>query len=291
MFEGFLQCYRALDENGVKEPLLETLRLFDLLSNGAIRREIGSLPLSNRLIDWDHLAAKRNEGIPLEYIIGRATFMGLEFVCSPDTLIPRQETELLAKVTLEIILSMRRAGEDDLSIIDMGTGCGNIAVSLAVNSVDTQFLASDISSAAVEIARRNVVKFELEERIKLFCGDLFDALQGHGYEETVDIVVCNPPYIPTGSLPKMAPEIVAFEPIVALDAGAYGIDIFRRLIVEAASFLRPGGTLLFEIGAGQDRFVERLFRRNDDYEKIRFVEDENGLNRVVRAVKSDKHGR
>jgi release factor glutamine methyltransferase len=285
MYDGFIECYDAFHKGGVEEPLLETLRLFDLISNGALRREMDFLPLAQLEIDLATLAARRKEGVPLEYIVGRATFMGLEFLCSPDTLIPREETELLARVALRSINNIEQEDGGGRTIIDMGTGCGNIAIALALNSDDTHIVASDISPAAVDIARQNVDRFSLQGRVQVFCGDLFDSLHELGLEQRTDLVVCNPPYIPTGSLSKLAPEIVDHEPIVALDAGAYGIDIFRRLIKGAHAYLRPGGALLFEIGAGQDRLVSRLFSRNDGYEKIGFAQDDTGVRRVVTAVK------
>ena len=111
------------------------------------------------------------DGVPLEYILGRAAFMGQLFFCSQDTLIPREETELLARVTLDLIQEMQQT-RADLTIVDMGTGSGNIAMSLALYSQNTRVLASDISPAAVEVARKNVSQFGLHDRVKLFCGDL-----------------------------------------------------------------------------------------------------------------------
>jgi release factor glutamine methyltransferase len=285
MFNHFIQAYNVFNESGVENPLLETLRLFDLLSGNALRK-MDLYPLTEKKIDLADLAQKRKEGMPLEYIIKMATFMGLAFYCSSGALIPREETELLAKVTIDLIKE-RQGIENNLIIVDVGTGCGNIAVSLAMNSEHTKILAVDISQSAIEIAQKNVNKFNLQQRISLFCGDLFSPINDLGYEEKIDVIVCNPPYIPTGSLSKLAPEIIDHEPKVALDAGPFGINFYRRLINDSLSILKPNGILVFEIGVGQEKLVARLLEKKEGYKNIVFFDD--GLNvRVIKAVKSAK---
>jgi len=283
MFNNFQRVYEIFKAHDLNNPLLETLRLVDLLSGGTLR-EMDLALFKPHNLDLSYVAGKRKEEMPLEYILGQATFMGLTLYCSPDTLIPREETELLVKVALRFI-EKRQEIKDTLTIIDMGTGCGNIAISLARNTQNTQILASDISASAIDIARKNVEKFNLERRISLFCGDLFSPFRGMGYEEKIDMVVCNPPYIPTGTLKKLSNEIIDHEPIVALDAGPYGIDFYRKLITNAISFLKPEGILVFEIGAGQEKVVTRLFERNGGYENIRYFADNSGQTRVLSGVK------
>ena len=282
MFAHLTTIFSALQDNGVKNPLYETLRVADLALNGVLgKSDLATLELDGN--DLNDLAEKRAAGIPLEYIIGKATFMGLLLECSPDTLIPREETELLAKVTLDYISQMQEHSKE-LTIIDMGTGCGNIAVSLAVNSENTRIFASDLSPEAIEVARRNVDRFNLQSRVLVSSGDLFSPFHGSGIEAMVDIIVCNPPYLPTSTLDKLAPEIIDHEPVLALDAGTYGLAIFRRLIAEALTFLRPQGVLVFEIGVGQDRLVNRLLSRNPGYEDIDCFDDGQDV-RVMSAVK------
>ena len=282
MFEDFLQAHNVFQNHGTENPFLDTVRLFDLLSNGALRKIDLSL-LRQEKMDLLHLAQKRKEGMPMEYVIGMATFMGLMFFCFPDTLIPREETELLVKVALDFI-NERQKFENHLTLIDMGTGCGNIAVCLAMRSDNTRILASDISSAAVAIAQKNVNKFNLQERVSLFCGDLLSPFHGLGYEEKIDLVVCNPPYIPTASLPKLSPEIIDHEPKLALDAGAFGINIYRQLISDSITILKPKGILVFEIGVGQEKLVTRLIERKNSYENIRYFDDGTHI-RVISAEK------
>lgn len=282
MFDDFLQSYDVFQKSGAENPLLETLRLFDLLSNGALRK-MDLSALRHKKMDLHRLAQKRKEGMPLEYIVEMATFMGLTLSCSPDTLIPREETELLANVALDFI-KKRHESEDDVTVIDVGTGCGNIAVSLAMNSDKAKILASDICPAAVEIARKNVAKHDLHDRVLLFCGDLLSPFHGSEYEGRIDLVVCNPPYIPTGSLSKLPPEIIDHEPRLALDAGSYGIDFYRRLIVDSFSILKPKGVLVFEIGVGQEELVTRLLQKRKGYEDIDYFDDGTHI-RVISTVK------
>jgi release factor glutamine methyltransferase len=202
---------------------------------------------------------------PLEYVLGRAQFMGRTFHCSPATLIPRAETGGLVEATVTVIKQEQQT-KQELTLVEIGIGCGNIAVSLALVTEHVKILASDVSSAAVEVARRNVAEFGLQERITLFSGDLFEPFEEEGLAHNVDIVVCNPPYIPTGSLGKLPPEIIDFEPRLALDGGPYGIDFFLRLISEAPKILKPGGTLLFEIGERQESLVQYLFEKGAFHE-------------------------
>lgn len=207
--------------------------------------------------------------------------MGLTLFCSPAALIPRQETELLVETVLTAVAALSTATP---LLIDMGAGSGNISVSVAVHAPQVHILASDISPEAVGLARQNVARHQVQERVSLFCGDLFAPLQGLGHEGGVDIVICNPPYIPTGSLDKLAPEIIDHEPVVALDAGPYGLNIYRRLVADALTFLKPGGLLAFEIGAGQEKIARRLLEKTGGYESISEVCDENGVIRVITAV-------
>jgi release factor glutamine methyltransferase len=282
MFHDMLQSYEVLQHSGTENALFETLRLYDLLSGGILRKTTLSAP-DHTLMDLESAIQKRKEGMPWEYILGRAHFMGRMFVCSQDTLIPTDETRVLVDAVLGSLLP-QEAGNADLKLIEVGTGCGNIAISLALHTMRTTILASDISSAAVEVARTNVARFKMQDRVSLFCGDLFAPFAGRGYEENIDVVVCNPPYIPTGSLSKLSHEILDFEPHVALDGGPYGIDIYRRLIAESLPLLRPGGMLFFEIGERQEKIVTRILEKTNGYQDIDYFKDGETI-RAIRATK------
>ena len=282
MFEDFLETYNYFREKGLDDSLIETLRLFNLLSNGRLDMVDLSF-LEETGVDLQEIVEKRRDGVPLEYIIGRVVFMGLSLYCSPDTLIPRAETDLLVKTAIGLLENSRESG-GERTILEVGTGSGNIAVAIAMNTEDVRILASDISDKAVEIAQRNVDLHGLGHRITLLCGDLFEPFKGSNLSGNVDMVVCNPPYIPTKSLEKLDSTIIDHEPVLALDAGAYGIDFFRKLINGAVPLLKPGGILVFEIGAGQEKLVNMLFDKNGGYEDIENVDDGKEI-RVISAIK------
>lgn len=284
MFDDFTQSYATLEKAGIENPLFETLRLFDLLAGGTIRKAslTGS---SGPRIDMQDIIQKRKQGVPWEYILGEAHFMGNLFICTPDTLIPTDETRVLVNAALESIRE-KEAHDNNLILIELGTGCGNIASTLAMHTKHIKILASDISPAAVAVAKKNIDKYKLVDRISLFCGDLFLPFQTMGYEGTIDFVVCNPPYIPTASLDKLSPEIIDHEPRVALDGGPYGIDVFRRLIADSLTMLKSEGMLFFEIGERQEKLAARLIEKNGGYEDLVYFRDEG----KIRALRAKKRG-
>jgi release factor glutamine methyltransferase len=281
MFAEFQKIYKALEGQDIENPLEETLKLYDILSKRAISMLDKNI-YSEMGVSLDRLASERKKGLPTEYIIGKAPFMGQFFYCSPDALIPRAETELLTQRSIDLIKT-RWPEQDQVSVIDMGTGCGNIAVSIALNVKWAKVLACDLNDGHMAIAKKNVQNFNLQGRITLFCGDLFGPIENKGYDHGIDMIVCNPPYIPTGSLNKLDPEIKDNEPVTAFDGGPFGIDIYRRLINDAVKFLKSSGILIFEIGVGQKDLVGRLIKRNGNYRDIEYFDDGEQV-RVVKAV-------
>jgi release factor glutamine methyltransferase len=285
MFSEFFKTYEAFKGAGFSDPLQETLKILDIVSNGSVRnmqtalhKEVG--------FNLQSVIEQRLRGKPIEFILGKATFMGLHFFCTPSALIPREETELLARIALDIIRD-RGASDEPLMVVDMCTGCGNLAVALAVHAANIRVLASDVSPEAIDLARSNLTRYKLQSRVSLFCGNLFTPLAAAGYAGCADIIVCNPPYIPASSLSKMASETIRHEPTLAFDAGAFGIDIFRRLIAESPVFLKPGGGLVFEIGEGQEKIVTRLLERSREYENILYYHDHSNKVRVVSAARAN----
>ncbi len=281
MFNGFYEILNSFERAGFKDPLKETLSLLDVLSSGAVRGMDEALP-GETGVSLQQLIEARGQGRPLEYILGCATFMGMDLACSPAALIPRQETELLARAAIQLARDRGKEGSP-LLVVDLGTGSGNLAVCIAAQVPHCHVLACDISPEAVNLAGENVARHGLQSRISLFSGDLFEPLSNEKYKGFVDMVVCNPPYIPTGSLAKLTWNITAHEPIVALEAGAYGIDIFRRVITQSPEFIQPGGVLVLEIGQGQDRIVTRLLEKCGRYDRIRYYSDNSSEIRVVSA--------
>ena len=214
---------------------------------------------------------------------GCVTFMGLELEVERGALVPRTETELLARYAIERIGAMTSPAP---RVIDMCCGAGNLACAIAHHVPQARVWASDLTAVCVDLTRRNVARHGLGERVAVHAGDLFASLSALGLESSIDVVVCNPPYISEKALAAERAELLALEPLEAFAAGPYGIGIHQRVIRDAAEFLRPGGVLLMEVGLGQHRQVEMLFRRARVYENIGVRENDAGEARVVFAERS-----
>ena len=233
--------------------------------------------------EFQKLLLRRAGREPVAYITGHKEFWSLDFVVTPAVLIPRPETELLVEQALK--LAMRHSRRYASKILDLGTGSGAIAVSLAQELPQARLCAVDISAAALEVARLNARRHGVEERMEFFCGDLFEPVAEEG--EGFDLIVANPPYIRSGDLAALAPEIRHWEPMAALDGGVDGLLYYRKIVAEAGDYLKTGGTLLFEIGDGMGGPVRRLF---GDYEPAEVYRDYAGKERVVAAGKGSDDG-
>lgn len=211
---------------------------------------------------------------------GSTLFMGIELLVSPGALVPRPETELLARTAVD---ALRQSGLSTPRVVDMCCGAGNLACAIALNIPGARVWASDLTNGCVELARRNADHHDLQSRIAVLQGDLFGALSALQLERTIDMIVCNPPYISESRLKGDRASLLRDEPREAFAAGPYGLSIHMRVTKDAPRYLRPGGLLLFEVGRGQDRQVATLLERNDAYENVRVVTDETGAGRVVTA--------
>jgi release factor glutamine methyltransferase len=228
----------------------------------------------------EDLVADRLSGTPLAYLTGRQRFMGIELLASPDALIPRQETELLAQAALEKLqdlMSERGAA----IVLDICTGGGNLALALAVHGPPCSIFGSDISPEAVALARRNANLLEACDRVEFRTGDLFAPFDEERFHNSVDLIVCNPPYVSSGKIERMPREIVDFEPRLAFDGGGFGVSILFRLLADAPRFLRPSSWLYFEIGAGQGPAILRRMESSAAFAHTGAVRDRDG---TVRAV-------
>jgi release factor glutamine methyltransferase len=192
--------------------------------------------------------ARRAAREPLPYITGQREFWGLPFEVTPDVLIPRPETELI----VEAALDLHPDPAARVRVADLCTGSGCVAVAIARERAASFVLATDISEAALVVARRNAVRHRVADRVKFECSDLLQNVTG-----VFDVIAANPPYVRSGDRPALQPE-VREEPEVALYAGPEGLDVTRRLVAESPAFLRSGGHLIFEFGLGQDVEIERL---------------------------------
>jgi len=226
------------------------------------------------------LVERRVAGSPLGHLTGRQSFMGVELLAGPEALVPRVETEILGRTALDLV----RATDASL-VVDLCTGAGNLAAGVAVAAPRVTLHAADLSTSAVGLARANMVFAGVADRVTLHDGDLFDALPAD-LRGSVDVLICNPPYISSARVGEMAAEISEHEPRMAFDGGSLGLSIVSRLVQEAPDWLRPGGWLCFEIGLGQGAYWQKRIPRFPGWEVVEPVEDDDGNIRVVTARRS-----
>jgi release factor glutamine methyltransferase len=210
-------------------------------------------------------------------LLGWQEFRGLEFEVTPAVLIPRPETELLVDAAVE------RFSEGNPILADVGTGSGCIAVATALALPHARVIATDLSEDALSVARRNASRHNVSNQIQFLLGDLLLPLGTLGLEETLDCVLSNPPYVAERDLPALQREVRDWEPNLALVGGASGLEIYRRLLPQALRFLKPGGTLIMEIGYNMQTEITELFDAAWMLEGIR--EDFSGIPRIVVAQK------
>lgn len=264
------------------EPTLRALWLAAAGAPRAVTRADGDLPsLEPAAVErLRALVARRVAGEPLAYLTGRQEFMGLEMLAAPGALIPRRETELLARTALELARAAADA-RGEATVLDLCTGSGNVALAVAAHEPRARVLASDLSEDAVRLARRNAEHLGLSDRAAFAPGDLFEAFERVPGEGAADVITCNPPYISSGRLPSMPDEIAAHEPRLAFDGGALGLSIVLRVLATSPRFLRPGGWLCLEVGLGQGEGLARRTRRAEDVDEVREVADADGRVRVL----------
>lgn len=289
----------ALEAAGVPEAELDARLLLewvcgtdrnDLLAHGDRERSAGEQE------EYERLIAGRKGRIPLQHLTGVQAFMGLEFAVDGHVLVPRQDTEVLVEEALRNL-------HDGMWILDMCTGSGCILISLLHYSNDCRGVGADISGEALAVARGNAERLlgasacawmrdgtevldgcgaddppcaeDRQGRISLIESDLFDGIEGR-----FDIIVSNPPYIRSGEIPGLMPEVREHEPVLALDGGEDGLDFYRTVAAKWKGALRLGGRLIFEVGMGQSPDVEAILSENG-FEDVRSIPDTQGILRVV----------
>jgi len=219
------------------------------------------------------LTARRAARVPMAYIVGLQEFWNLEFEVSPAVLIPRPETELIVEIALEIV-----SASATCAIADVCTGSGCLAVAIAHERRSITVVATDLSDAALAIARRNAVRHRVDSRIRFARADVLEGIAGR-----FDLIVANPPYVRDDDHPMLQPEVRDHEPPLALVAGPDGLDLIRRLAAQAPERLVDGGTLVFEIGFGQAEAVERLISESPRLRMIDVRRDLQGIPRTTIA--------
>lgn len=219
---------------------------------------------------YQDLLARRRADVPLPYLTGKVEFFGLEFIVTPEVLIPRPETETLVDRALE---------KAPRTVVDVGTGSGCVAVALAVRLPRARIYATDLSRAALGVAATNARRHGVADRIHFLQADLASPLRG-----PVDLVVSNPPYVAEEEWASLPESVREHEPRLALDGGPGGLRVIRRLLADAARLLRPGGALLMEIGAGQGLSVAALAQAAFPTAYIRIHPDLAGQDRILEVI-------
>lgn len=220
---------------------------------------------------YENALNRRHSGEPLQYIVGTQSFMGLDFIVRPGVLIPRSDTENLVLAVIEKVKK-----NNFKTILDIGTGSGAIHLSLCHYLEGVICTSVDISDAAIEIAKENAVKLEVRHRVKYVKSDIFENI-----DERFDVIVSNPPYIPTQVIETLQKEL-AHEPKIALDGGRDGYDFYRRIISESPEYFNDTGILAFEVGHDQSQTIKSLLE-SSGFIDVEIHCDLSGIERVVIA--------
>lgn len=262
---------KTLTDNGIEEASVDAYLLFE---------DIFDMPKSQYYLKMNQIAddglarkyydsiAKRAKHIPVQYITGKQSFYGLEFEVNPSVLIPRQDTEILVEECLK-----RFGHVPDTKVLDLCTGSGCIAISLKKNMEHCRMTAADISEPALEVAKKNAKRLEAE--VTFLESNLFENVEG-----SFDLIVSNPPYIPTKVIETLAPEVREHEPHLALDGTGDGLLFYRKIVTIGKSHLKENGCFAFEIGFDQAEDVSNILEENG-FNRIQVVKDLPGLDRVV----------
>ena len=271
--DALWQAEQQLVSAGVPESAVNAWYLFEYVTG--MNRAAYYLKLEEEMPqEWkkkfDEVLKQRCKRVPLQYITGTQEFMGYSFLVSPATLIPRQDTEVLVDEVSRVAKGK--------SVLDLCTGTGCILLSLAKMCTLAKAVGTDISSEAVETAKKNAKRLEVQA--EFYCGDLFQAVPDG---VMFDIIVSNPPYIPSDVIKTLMPEVKEYEPVSALDGDADGLKFYRKIIENAEKYLTRQGQIFFEIGCEQGADVSALLEEQG-FQKIRVVKDLAGLDRVVSAT-------
>ncbi len=234
-----------------------------------------------RLAAFRGCVKRRGAHEPVAYIVGEKEFFSLTFEVTPAVLVPRPETELLVQVAVDALREEAYRGE--LHIADVGTGSGIVAVTVAgeLREPSSLLVATDVSEAALDVARRNAERHGVADRIEFRRGSGVEPLEAG---EAYDAIVSNPPYVPTGQLSALSSDIMDHEPIGALDGGRDGLDVIREIVRDAAGCLVPGGLLALEVGDGQAAEVANLIEATGEFASRCLHRDFGGIERVVSAA-------
>ncbi len=293
--EALRAAAQRLRAGGSRSPRLDA-ELLLAAALGVTRTELFRGPQRVLVADeaerFEVYVRRREAREPVAYIRGVRAFRTIELEVTSDVLIPRPETETLVEVALEALAATAAARGSDAAVfeplaLDVGTGSGCIALALAAENPFVRVVATDVDEAALAVARRNAARLGLERRVDFAAGDLLADLPA---EQWFDVIVSNPPYIPGAEYAALEPNVREYEPPLALFGGDDGLDVYRRLVPQAAARLRPGGALALEVGAGQAAAVRALLAATDAFGAVADRVDLAGVPRVVWARLRDAFG-
>ena len=270
----------ALAEAGVEDSLLEAELLvrhcLNLSRTSLFLRQQELVP-PDPLQQIEQCLRRRCQREPLQHITGTCEFWSMDFQVSPAVLIPRPETEFLLD---HVLSTLSQEQFHPQQVLDLCTGSGVIAAVLAKELPAAAVTASDCSLDALTVARRNLLRHDLTERVRLLCADLLTAFPATPF---FDLIVSNPPYIKAGDLPGLQAEVRDWEPHLALSGGRSGMEVIETICADAATCLRPGGWLFMEIGADLGAEMEEVLRQAGCYEQVRIVSDWAGRPRAAQG--------
>jgi release factor glutamine methyltransferase len=236
------------------------------------------------LARFRELVQRAGEHEPIAYLTGRAHFFNLEFDVTPAVLIPRPDTETLVENVLQFCRTA--GGFEAPRVLDLCTGSGCIAAAIAHHLKNATVLATDISEAAVAVARKNIEQLGLDGRVTVEQGDLYEPVARVPDPQPFDLIVANPPYIPTGQIEKLDRNVRDYEPVAALDGGIDGLVIHRRIVDGAPQRLVPGGRVYLEIQFDQTDAVKAIVESREELEEVKVLKDYGGNPRVVTAART-----
>jgi release factor glutamine methyltransferase len=273
------QSEARLKASGIDQPGLEAAWI--------VEHVLGLSPLTQRIQAEREMSVTQCEQVrgliarraarePLQYLLGTQEFCGRDFQVTPSVLIPRPESALLVDEAVRRCVQVQAP-----TVVDVGTGSGCLAVSLALALPMARVLAIDVSADALVVARANIARYGLEARIACFHGNLLAPIAEQGLAHQVDVMLSNPPYIADEDIAALQPEVRDFEPRLALAGGCDGMGVHRRLLEQAPAYLKPGGVLLMEVGIGQAGAVCREAEKQGRFHLSAVLQDQGGIDRVV----------
>ncbi len=227
------------------------------------------------------LVKRAGQNEPIAYLVGKTEFYSMEIDVTPDCMIPRPETELLVQRAIEFL----RTREGTQFVCDLCTGSGCIAAAIAKNHPNARIIATDICDAALAVAAINVQKHQLQDKITLLSGDLFDPIIPQLDAGKFDLIVCNPPYVSSAEYEKLDKNIKDYEPRLALFAGDNGLDIYCRIIERVDLFLKLDAALILEIGYAQGQAIKEMLEQTQVFTEIKIEKDLHNNDRIVTAKK------